>query len=48
MTDRRKIQLHPSWLRYLQDEFEQPYMADLRRFLMQEKQEGKTIYPPGG
>lgn len=44
---KRQPSLHPSWLQPLQEEFEQPYMANLRDFLRQEKQAGKTIYPPG-
>ncbi len=41
------IQLHPSWLRVLAGEFEQPYMFTLKEFLQQEKRAGKVIYPPG-
>jgi uracil-DNA glycosylase len=41
----RVIKLHPSWLRWLEPEFAQPYMADLRTFLMAEKRAGKVIYP---
>ncbi|QEI11681.1 uracil-DNA glycosylase [Cellvibrio japonicus] len=41
----RKINLDPSWLNYLQAEFEQPYMQQLRAFLVAEKQMGKVIYP---
>ena len=41
------IQLHPSWLEHLSDQFEQPYMQALKQFLVAEKQQGKTIYPPG-
>ena len=29
------------------DEFEKPYMAELRQFLITEKQNGKTLFPPG-
>jgi len=43
----REIKLHESWLALMADEFDKPYMTDLRAFLMQEKQEGKTIFPPG-
>jgi len=43
----REIQLHESWLALMADEFEKPYMTDLRAFLLREKQEGKTIFPPG-
>lgn len=41
----RAIRLHPSWLRWLEPEFAQPYMAELRAFLMAEKRAGKVIYP---
>jgi len=41
------IQLEPSWLEVLAEEFEQPYMTDLRLFLKQEKASGKVIYPEG-
>lgn len=41
------IQLEPSWLAVLGAEFEQPYMRELRQFLLTEKQGGKVIYPPG-
>ncbi|MGB2517219.1 MAG: uracil-DNA glycosylase, partial [Pseudomonadales bacterium] len=41
------IQLHPTWLSRLENEFQQPYMQDLKSFLQQEKQQGKVIFPPG-
>ncbi|MGB5097397.1 MAG: uracil-DNA glycosylase, partial [Porticoccaceae bacterium] len=41
----RAIKLHPSWLRWLEPEFEQPYMQELRAFLLAEKRVGKVIYP---
>jgi uracil-DNA glycosylase len=41
----RAIRLHPSWLRWLEPEYAQPYMAELRAFLMAEKRAGKVIYP---
>jgi uracil-DNA glycosylase len=43
----RAIQLDGSWRELLQAEFEAPYMQVLREFLLQEKQQGKRIYPPG-
>lgn len=46
-TATRSIQLDESWKAVLADEFEQPYMRQLRAFLMSEKQAGQTIYPPG-
>jgi len=41
-----KIQLHPSWLTYLEEEFSKPYMQALKAFLVEEKVEGKQILPP--
>lgn len=41
----KKIDLHPSWLQHLGGEFEQPYMQQLKQFLIAEKQAGKVIYP---
>jgi len=42
-----RIQLHPSWLAVIGEEFEKPYLQNLRTFLQQEKDQGKIIYPPG-
>lgn len=39
-------QLHPSWQAVIGQEFDKPYMQDLRTFLKAEKTEGKIIYPP--
>ncbi|MCA0432852.1 MAG: uracil-DNA glycosylase [Proteobacteria bacterium] len=41
------VKLHESWLGPLQAEFDQPYMADLRAFLMAEREAGKRIFPKG-
>jgi uracil-DNA glycosylase len=35
--------LHPSWLAALGDEFEQPYMAELREFLRQEQAQSQVL-----
>ena len=43
----RAIQLRPEWLKLLQAEFEQPYMLQLREFLLQRKRAGAHVYPPG-
>jgi uracil-DNA glycosylase len=40
-----EINLEPSWLRVLADEFQQPYMRELKSFLQSEIKSGKTIYP---
>src|ERR1700761_8012433 len=39
------IDMEPSWLNVLQDEFGKPYMANLKKFLQQEKQAGHKTYP---
>lgn len=39
------IKLSPAWLARIGREFDQPYMADLRAFLLAERAAGKTIYP---
>jgi len=41
------IDLEPSWLHILKDEFEKDYMIKLRQFLKQEKNAGYKIYPKG-
>jgi uracil-DNA glycosylase len=41
------VQLESSWNEVLGGEFEKDYMKKLKTFLLKEKQEGKTIYPPG-
>ncbi|WP_404335749.1 uracil-DNA glycosylase [Sphingomonas sp. MMS12-HWE2-04] len=40
------VKLHPSWLAPLQGEFDAPYMAALRDYLVAEKAAGKRIFPP--
>ena len=42
----RKPELEDSWLAVLGDEFQKDYMAELRRFLVEEKKRFK-VYPPG-
>src|SRR3979490_3017637 len=46
MTADDRIKLEPSWKQALRDEFDQPYMAQLREFLRQEYACGKEIYRP--
>jgi uracil-DNA glycosylase len=43
----RDVRLHDSWKALLSPEFEQDYMKKLRAFLLQQKQDGRMIYPPG-
>ena len=47
MEQQREIKLEQTWKDRLQDEFAEPYMAGLRRFLLDRKRSGAVIYPPG-
>jgi uracil-DNA glycosylase len=40
------LNLIEPWQAVLHSEFEQPYMQQLRAFLVEERQAGKTLYPP--
>lgn len=40
-------QLSKSWLSVLGPEFEKPYFADLKKFLVSTIKAGESIYPPG-
>jgi uracil-DNA glycosylase len=42
-----QIKLDPEWKLALAEEFEKPYMQELRAFLGQEASKGKEIYPRG-
>lgn len=42
-----QIQIEESWKAVLQDEFNKPYFGQIREYLLKERQNGKTIYPPG-
>jgi uracil-DNA glycosylase len=44
---REAVKLDPSWLKVLGDEFDKPYMTELKAFLLAEKKAGKVIYPAG-
>ncbi len=44
----RQLQLESSWKQVLAQEFEADYMLALRQFLLQQKTQGKRIFPPGG
>lgn len=41
------VQMEESWKAALEIEFQKPYFSEIKQFLVQEKQAGKTIYPPG-
>ena len=42
-----EVKIESSWKQALQSEFDEPYFAELVRYLHREKQEGRTIFPPG-
>ena len=44
----QEIKLEPGWRERLASEFDQPYMAELKRFLLAERDRGKRIFPKGG
>ena len=41
------IQLPETWLNYLKDEFDQDYMVNLKKKLLELKQNNIVYYPPG-
>jgi uracil-DNA glycosylase len=41
------VQIEPQWKAALADEFEKPYFAEIKQFLVAEKAAGKVIFPPG-
>ena len=47
INENNRVRLHDSWKNNLSDEFVSPYMADLRAFLLEEKSNGKQIFPKG-
>ncbi|HRK27059.1 MAG TPA: uracil-DNA glycosylase [Chitinophagales bacterium] len=40
-------QIEQSWLEALKDEFSKPYFAQIKQQLLQDKEQGITVYPPG-
>lgn len=42
-----QVQIDEGWKTLLAEEFQKPYFAEIREFLVHEKKSGKTIYPPG-
>jgi uracil-DNA glycosylase len=47
MENTREIRLERTWKNRLADEFAEPYMTALRKFLLERKRAGAVIYPPG-
>jgi len=44
---RVEVQIEESWKQILDDEFQQPYFSAIKQFLVQEREKGATVYPPG-
>jgi len=44
MNQAREIRLEPGWKAHLEDEFRQPYMQQLRSFLLERKRQGAVIF----
>ncbi len=47
MSKITNVNIHPSWKEALSNEFSQPYFSAIKQYLIQEKQAGKAVYPPG-
>ena len=47
MAEVKDVQIEESWKTALASEFQQPYFAGIKAFLLKEKEAGKAIYPPG-
>ncbi len=47
MSKINDIRIEDGWKQALANEFQQPYFAAIKQFLINAKQQGKTIYPPG-
>ena len=41
------VKMEASWKEVLQDEFKKPYFKQITEHIKTEKEQGKTIYPPG-
>ncbi len=47
MSKASSVQIEASWKAVLAEEFEKAYFWQIKKFLVNEKKAGKTIYPPG-
>jgi len=46
-TAQPKVQIEPSWAKLLAAEFTKPYFPGIKAKLIEEKQKGNLVYPPG-
>lgn len=42
-----ELKLHPSWKKFLKDEFDKAYMQNLKSFINLQKQNSLTVFPSG-
>jgi uracil-DNA glycosylase len=47
MSHDTNVTIHESWKTALQEEFNKPYFPLIKQFIVEQKQKGKTVYPPG-
>jgi len=47
MSETITPKLDPEWLELLREEFQKKYFAEIKRFLLQERERGYVVYPPG-
>ena len=47
MSEVTNVRIEEGWKKALADEFQQPYFAAIKQFLVTEMRAGKKIYPPG-
>lgn len=46
MSTSPTVQIEESWKKVLAQEFQQPYFAGIKQFILEQKAKGKTVYPP--
>ena len=47
MAEIKDVKIEDSWKLALAEEFQQPYFQNIKDTLLQEKEAGKVVYPPG-
>ncbi|NNE28249.1 MAG: uracil-DNA glycosylase [Saprospiraceae bacterium] len=47
MAELKKVDIDASWYKLLKEEFEAAYFSQIKSFLVEEMNHGKTIFPPG-
>lgn len=47
MPETTSIQIDESWKQVLEEEFQKPYFPLIKQFILEQKNKGKKVYPPG-